>query len=172
MQQADHPEELLDLVDNDDNVIGTITRKEVYAQSIKNYRCVHAFIQNSEGKLWIPRRVSTKKLFPDALDFSIAGHVEAGETYEEALVKEAAEEVRLTLAPDDYQEVGYLTPYNSDVGVFQKVFLIKSDKTPAYDEAEFQSYEWLTPQEIVDRFAEGEAMKDDIPKLLELCGLL
>lgn len=172
MQQADNPEEILDLVDNDDNVIGTISRQEVYAQGIKNYRCVHAFIQNSEGQLWIPRRVGSKKLYPNALDFSVAGHVEAGETYEEALVKEAKEEVRLELVPNDYQEVGYFTPYTSEVGVFQKVYLIKCEETPAYDETEFQGHEWLTPQAVLERFAVGEAMKDDIPKLLRLCKLV
>ena len=60
IQEADHPEEILDLVDDNDVVIRPITREEVYAKGIKNYRVVHAFIKNREGGLWIPRRVATK----------------------------------------------------------------------------------------------------------------
>lgn len=172
MQQADTPEEFLDLVDDTDVVIGTISRRDVYAQGLKNYRVVHAFIKNSQGQLWIPRRVATKKLYPNALDFSIAGHVEAGETYEEALLKEAREEVRLELSPADYTEIGYFNPHHDAVGVFQKVYLILSDETPQYDTAEFQSSEWLYPGEIIERFAAGEVMKDDIPKLVRLCGMV
>lgn len=171
IQEADSPEEILDLVDDHDNVIDTITRKEVYAKGIKNYRVIHAFIKNSEGRLWIPRRVSTKKLYPSALDFSIAGHVEAGETYEEALFKEAMEEVRLDLCSVDYKKVGYMNPHKDSVGVWQKVYEILSDDTPDYDDNEFSESEWLFPIEVVKRYEAGELMKSDIPVVIKHCYL-
>lgn len=170
-QEADAPEEILDLVDNQDNVVGQATRKDIYAQGLHNYRVVHAFIKNSQGQLWIPKRVASKKLYPDALDFSVAGHVESGETYEKALIKEAVEEVRLALTPTDYREIGYFWPQRDDVGVFQKVYEINSDATPDYDANEFASYEWLLPREIIERHRSGIAMKSDLPRLVQLCYL-
>ena len=81
-RETDSPKEILDLVDEKDTVIGTLSRKEVYEKGLKNFRVVHAFIINYEGKIWTPRRTPSKKLFPNGLDYSIAGHVTSGETYE------------------------------------------------------------------------------------------
>lgn len=170
-RESDHPEELLDLVDQKDNVIGSVTRKQVYAEGLRNYRVIHAFIINSEGKLWIPRRVSTKKLYPNGLDYSIAGHVESGETYTEGLIKEAAEEANLDLNKVEYQEIASFNPHTHDVHCFQKVYEIKSDKAPDYNKDDFSGYEWLSPTEIIERFESGETGKEDIPEVVRLCYL-
>lgn len=49
-RETDNPEELLDLVDEHDNVIGTASREKIYAEGLRNYRVVHAFIVNSAEK--------------------------------------------------------------------------------------------------------------------------
>lgn len=169
--EADHPEEVLDLVDENDQVIGSMTRKEVYAEGLRNYRVIHAFIVNSEGKLWIPRRVSTKKLYPDGLDYSIAGHVESGETYEEGLIKEAREEVNIDLTKTPYKEIASFNPLTHRVHCFQKVYEIRSDEAPEYNPDDFSGYEWLSPTEIISRFQSGEIGKVDIPEVVRLCYL-
>jgi isopentenyldiphosphate isomerase len=167
-REIDHPEEILDLVDENDNVIGTETRGEIYTKGLRNFRVVHALIRNSEGKLWIPRRVSTKKLYPNGLDYSIAGHVESGETYDEALHKEAREEANLDLSQISYQELGRFNPHQHGVYCFQAVYEIQSDAAPDYNKEDFSEAIWLTPEEIVKRHEAGEAMKEDIPILLKL----
>src|SRR5437764_660506 len=88
-------DEMLDLVDGTDTVIRSALRSEVYAKSLKYLRAANAFIVNSRGELWIPRRVATKKIFPLCLDMSIAGHVSSGETYDETFARETMEEVNL-----------------------------------------------------------------------------
>lgn len=170
-RQADHPEEILDLVNEQDEIIGSLTRKEIYAQGLRNYRVVHAFIVNDEGKFWIPRRASTKKLYPNGLDYSIAGHVESGETYEEALLKEASEEVGLDLSTIPYKEVGRFNPYTDQVHCFQRVYEITANEVPNYNRDDFSGFEWLTAQEILDCFSNGEVGKDDIPEVIRLCYL-
>lgn len=170
-READHPEEMLDLVDENDTIIGSTTRKEVYAQGLQNYRVVHAFIINSEGKLWIPRRSASKKLYPNGLDYSIAGHVESGETYDEALVKEAREEVNLDLEKIPYKEVARFNPHTNNVHCFQRVYEIVSDTAPEYNRDDFSGYEWLTPKEMRERHEAGELMKSDILEALRVCYL-
>lgn len=169
--KANHPEEVLDLVDDNDKVIGQLSREEIYKQGLKNYRVVHGFIKNAEGKLWIPRRVSSKKIYPSALDFSIAGHVESGESYEEALFKETIEEVNLDLNVVPYIEIAYLDPKKHSVGLFQKVYEIKLDEAPNYNPDDFSGYEWLSPEEVVIRAEAGENMKSDISAVIKLCYL-
>lgn len=170
-RETDHPEEMLDLVNEQDEVIGSVTRKEVYDKGLRNYRVVHAFIKNSEDKLWIPRRGSTKKLYPDGLDYSIGGHVESGETYDEALHKEAREEAGLDLTTIPYQEIARLNPYTHNVHCFQYVYEILSDTAPNFNTDDFSGYEWLSPNEIIERFENGETGKEDIPEVLRLCYL-
>jgi len=146
-READHPEEVLDLVNENDEVIGSTTRKDIYAQGLRNYRVIHAFIINDEGKLWIPRRVGSKKLYPNGLDYSIAGHVESGETYTEGLIKEAKEEVGLDLTKTPYKEIGRFSPHMHAVHCFQHVYEISSNEVPDYSHDDFSGFEWLPPKE-------------------------
>jgi isopentenyl-diphosphate delta-isomerase len=169
LMQADHPEEILDLVNEHDEVIGTETRKEIYAQGMRNYRVIHAFIVNDEGKLWIPRRVSYKKLYPNGLDYSIAGHVESGETYEQGLIKEALEEVGLDLTTIPFKEIGRFNPHTYDVHCFQRVYEISTNEVPNYNHDDFSGFEWLSPQEVIERYENGESGKEDIPEVIRLC---
>jgi len=90
-------DELLDLVNEFDQVIGQEYRSNVYKNQLKYTRVVNAFIVNSKGQLWIPRRTAHKELFPSALDVSVGGHVSASENYETAFWREAQEELGLDI---------------------------------------------------------------------------
>lgn len=67
-------DELLDLVDVNDSVIGQIWRSKSdrLANSQEGYiRAATALIQNSKGELWIPRRTKDKRIAPLGLDSSM-----------------------------------------------------------------------------------------------------
>lgn len=55
--------EILDLVDDNDKVIGQIKRADAYDLKYEtgHLRASEVFIVNSEGKLWIPVRTAHKK---------------------------------------------------------------------------------------------------------------
>jgi isopentenyldiphosphate isomerase len=92
-------DELLDLVNDNDQVIGQELRSVIRATNqLHRIRAVWLFLKNKEGKLWIPRRAATKKSHPLALDGSVVGAVSAGETYEQALEREAFEEIGMQIA--------------------------------------------------------------------------
>ena len=67
--------ELLDIVSEEDVVIGEMERADVYAQGLSSFRVINAFIINDAGQLWIPRRHPSKRLCPLHLDASVGGHV-------------------------------------------------------------------------------------------------
>ena len=52
-------DELLDLVNEQDQVIGCRERGEIYKEGLTNFRVVNAFLVNDAGQLWIPRRTAT-----------------------------------------------------------------------------------------------------------------
>ena len=161
-------DEFLDLVDESDNVVSKKRRSEVYAENLSNFRVINAFLINSAGKLWIPRRTATKRVFSLCLDTSLGGHVESGETYEDAFERELKEELNLDKKEIDFRELGKLTPGKHGVSAFMKVYEIKSDVTPSFNKNDFVEYFRLSPQELFQKLDGGEKSKDDLPKLVKI----
>lgn len=161
-------DEFLDLVDNDDNVVGKKKRSEVYSEHLSNFRVINAFLVNSSRKLWIPRRTAAKRIFPLCLDMSLGGHVESGETYENAFKRELKEELNLEMEDINFRELEKLTPQKHSVSAFMKVYEIKSDVTPNFNKDDFNEYFWLSPKELFQKLDGGDKSKDDLPKLVKI----
>lgn len=159
-------EEILDIVDRNDVVIDQQPRSEVYRLGVCQFRVVNAFLINSAGELWIPRRSPNKRLFPSALDTSMGGHVAAGESYDMAFFRELAEELTLDAHTIPYQYLGSLNPYDHGTSAFMRVYAIHTDDVPNYNREDFVEYYWLTPQALLDRLAAGEPSKGDLPKIV------
>lgn len=160
-------DELLDLVDEQDRVIGQKRRSEVYAEKLRNIRVVNAFVINSKGELWIPRRTAGKRSYPLALDMSMGGHVESGETYEETFVRELKEELNLEASQCNPRLLGYLTPHTHDISAFTKAWELRQDEPPRYNPDDFTEYFWLTPAALFQRLHDGDISKSDLPKLIK-----
>lgn len=167
--------EILDLVDNEDNVIGTINR-DTFQDSLEagkplgNIRVTDGFLQNSRGQLWIPRRTANKRLAPNGLDFSVGEHVQASETYQQAILRGFKEELNLNLKPADLEFRIVLK--HDDISVFSAVFVYKTDKTPEYNPDDFSDFEWLTPKEVVTKIEAGDLAKPNLlPTLRSVFGV-
>ncbi len=161
-------DEYLDLVNEQDEVIGKKLRSEVYAGNLSNFRVINAFVVNTRGELWIPRRSARKRIFPLCLDMSVGGHVESGETYDEAYRRETMEEIAVDIDAVTQRLIGHLTPHEHHVSAFMNVYEITLDTVPNYNRDDFIEYFWLTPQAFYERLTQGEKTKDDLPKLIEL----
>jgi len=161
-------DELMDVVDRNDNVIGQSLRSEIYTMKSPGFRVINAFIVNGEGKLCLPRRADTKKLFPLCLDTSVGGHVKSGETYEAALFREAKEETHLDLNLVSWRNLGYLTPWTHGTSAFMKVYEIWVDTAPRFNPDDFVAFYWLYPHEVMRRLATGDRAKDDLPIIISV----
>ncbi|MDJ0736099.1 MAG: NUDIX domain-containing protein [Nostocaceae cyanobacterium] len=161
-------DEIIDIVNEKDIVIGQKKRSEIYLQGMVNFRVVNAFLCNCAGEIWLPRRSASKKIFPLCLDMSMGGHVETGETYEDAFKRELQEELNLELHRVNYHLLGYLTPYKHHVSAFMKVYEISTDTTPDYNRDDFVESFWLKPQAAYNKIQSGEAAKSDLPKLIHI----
>ncbi|MFA5999092.1 MAG: NUDIX hydrolase [Candidatus Babeliales bacterium] len=159
-------DEILDLVSTDDMVIGQLPRSEVYAQKLSNFRVVNAFVINDQGQLWIPRRTKTKRIFPLCLDASMGGHVESGETYEQAFKRELYEELGLDANSIAYEMIGKLNPHDHGTSAFMQVYVIRLNQVDAYNTQDFCGYFWLSPQECIERLNSGDTGKGDLLKMI------
>ncbi|PBC71463.1 isopentenyldiphosphate isomerase [Streptomyces sp. TLI_235] len=88
-------EELLDVVDAQDQVVGTATRAEVYRDGL-THRCVFILVRDPQGRIFVHRRTDSKLFAPGAYDCFVGGVVGSGESYAEAAVREAEEELGVT----------------------------------------------------------------------------
>jgi isopentenyldiphosphate isomerase len=84
--------ELFDVVDEHDRVLRRETRAEVHRQRLL-HRAVHVLVFNSGGAVYLQRRSAKKDTYPHRWTTSCSGHVDAGEDYETAVVRELAEEL-------------------------------------------------------------------------------
>lgn len=158
-------DEWLDLVDENDTVIGKKLRSEVHAEKLKNYRAINVFIRNSKGELWIPRRTAHKQLYPLGLDFSCAGHVESGDSYEKTLKKEVMEELNIDTDSVQVRFLGKTTPKDG-TSCFQMNYEIESDETPNYNPDDFFESFWLVPEEVVRLVEDGDISKSSLVPLI------
>ncbi|NJN79937.1 MAG: NUDIX domain-containing protein [Anaerolineales bacterium] len=85
-------EELLDLVNEDDVVIGKETRRKIHELGLW-HRGVHVFLFTSDGKMLIQKRSADRASSPFMLDCSVSEHVQSGETYVQAAIRGMKEEM-------------------------------------------------------------------------------
>ncbi len=166
----DQPDELLDLVNSRDEVVGTIRREEIptLEQTGKGYvRAVGVFLVSSEGKLWIPRRQHHKKIAPDGLDFSAAEHVGRGETYDAAALRGLGEELAIDADSAKLTFVGTVKPF-AGLPYFHPVYTYPCDEVPRFSTDDFSSYEWLTPAEVKQKLQAREQAKEVLLPAIQL----
>ena len=161
--------EILDLVNDFDVVIAQIPRDDSWDKNARGgyVRVINAFVKNAKGQLFIPRRSSSKRVFPNALDMSVGGLVQTGESYLEAFKRETLEELNLDVDSLVWREVAYFSPIITGLSAFMKVYVIELEETPKFNPDDFSEFFWLTPLELKTRILRGDAAKDDLLELVE-----
>src|SRR5215475_1906871 len=91
-------DEILDIVDENDQVIGQSPRGEAYARGLR-HRCAFILARDAAGRVFVHRRTATKLVFPSLYDMFVGGVVGAGESYDDAALREAEEELGVSGLP-------------------------------------------------------------------------
>ena len=92
----DNNQELFPLVDEEGNIIGAATRGECHSGSRLLHPVVHLHVFNSRGELYLQKRPAWKDIQPGKWDTAVGGHVDLGESVEQALRREVREELGIT----------------------------------------------------------------------------
>ncbi len=90
-------EEIFDVVDEHDVVMGWAPRSEVHRRDLC-HRAVHVLIFNHRGEVFLQQRSLSKDNWPGVWDSSSSGHLDSGESYDDCCIREVREELGLALA--------------------------------------------------------------------------
>lgn len=165
-------DELLDLVNKDNEVVGTVMREEHHANVEKYnvrgqyWRGVAAFVINESNEIWVPRRQPWRKVAAAGLDFSMAEHVKSGESHIEGAVRGMDEELDLQVTNGQLEKV--VENLFEEFGCLMYIYLYRSNQDPNYSTDDYQSAEWLSIDEFIAKLREpGEKYKSGLPLALE-----
>lgn len=89
-------DEIFPLVDVSGQVTGQATRSECHNGSKLLHPVIHLHVFSKNGELLLQKRSMNKDIQPGKWDTSVGGHVNFGETTEEALFREAYEELGIS----------------------------------------------------------------------------
>lgn len=92
----DNKQERFPIVDEEGHVLGSILRSEAHDGTKILHPVVHLHLFNKEGDLYLQKRPDWKDIQPGKWDTATGGHIDYGESVEEALVREVREELGVT----------------------------------------------------------------------------
>ena len=149
----DNQQELFPVVDEQGNILGSITRGQAHDGTKILHPVVHLHVFNSRGELYLQKRPEWKDIQPGKWDTAVGGHVDFGENVQQALLREVREELGIT----DFEPVC--------LGTY--VFESKREKelvyvnTTVYDgiirpsSDELDGGRFFSPEEIKEKMGQG-----------------
>lgn len=134
-------EELVDIVDDADRVIATVTRAEMRARRLQ-HRSVGVAVMSTDGRLLIHRRSDDKDIWPGWWDIAAGGVVASGETYDDAARRELSEE--LGIMDGDLQYVGQARFADEQLAALFHLYRVVHDGPFSFDDGEIVEIRWVT----------------------------
>lgn len=105
----DTSDELFYWVDENDTVLGQITRKEAHSGSMKLHRSIGILLLNEKNEMLFQKRSEKKDLDGGLWTYAVGGHVEFGKDYAETAQRELYEELGIRASLQFTQKFTYNT---------------------------------------------------------------
>jgi isopentenyldiphosphate isomerase/intracellular septation protein A len=159
------------LVDEKGIIIGKATRKEVHRGPGKLHPVIHLHLINSKGEIYLQKRSFNKDTEPGKWDTSVGGHVDLGETIEQAVIRETLEELNISgIRPVPLVQYKWETAIESEL-VFS--FTALYNATPVHNKNEIDDGRFWTIHEIRKNLGTGvftPNFENEFPLLLKAIG--
>jgi isopentenyldiphosphate isomerase len=145
-------EEIFDVVNERDEVIGQAPRKEVHARGLW-HRAIHVLVFNSRGEVFLQKRSLKKDIAAGKWDSSSSGHLDTGEDYDASAVRELREELGLKLAQPP-QRLFKIEACQETGWEFCWIYRGASDGPFTLHPEEIETGDWFTPEAVSKWVAE------------------
>jgi len=142
-------QEILVLVDEKDNEIGTDTRENCHLGKGRRHRAYVVFLFHN-GKLLLQQRSRLKTLWPGAWDVSFTSHVYPGESYEQAARRKGMQELGASFGPlkDVYSFVYFAPQGKYSENEFCRLMVGEFDGRAKPNPDEIMAVRWTTLDEL------------------------
>lgn len=154
-------DEVLDIVDDDDRVVGQAPRGEAYALGLR-HRCVFIQARDAEGRVFVHRRTPTKLVFPSLYDMFVGGVVGAGEEYDDAALREAEEELGVSGLPRPDFLFKFLYDNGAGQSWWSAVYEVRCDLPVRPQVEEVAWHDFLPDEEVERRLADWTWVPDGL----------
>lgn len=154
-------DEILDIVDENDQVIGQAPRGEVYARGMR-HRAVFVLVRDGEGRIFVHRRTATKLVFPSLYDMFVGGVVGTGESYDGAALREAEEELGVSGLPRPVPLFKFLYDDGGGRSWWSAVYEVRCEVAVDPQVEEVAWYGFLSEEEVEGRLGEWEWVPDGV----------
>ncbi|MFE7654179.1 NUDIX hydrolase [Streptomyces bottropensis] len=154
-------DEILDIVDEGDRVIGQVPRGEAYARGLR-HRAVFVLVRDGGGRVFVHRRTDTKLIFPSLYDMFVGGVVGAGESYDDAALREAEEELGVSGLPRPAPLFRFLYDDGAGRTWWSAVYEVRCELPVDPQAEEVAWHGFLTEAEVERRLGEWEWVPDGV----------
>lgn len=149
--------DLLPVVDDHDNYVQALPRREVHLRRLK-HRAVHIVVVNSKDEILLQRRSMKKDNYPGWWDISVGGHVDVGEEYDQAARRELREEQGIAGAP--LAEVARIEAQERTGWEFVRVYECRHDGDVQPNADEVSEVRWVPARLVLEQFGEDAPTAD------------
>lgn len=150
-------QELVVLVDNQGNSVGTAKKDEVHNANTPLHLGFSVYVFNKQGKFLLTQRAKSKKTFPGVWSNTCCGHPAPGEKTKDAVKRRLKEELGL-----EVKEIELILPdfrYRAQMGGVAEneicpVFVALVDQEPNRNPKEVESFKWVNWMDFIKRVEE------------------
>ncbi|MBI3379979.1 NUDIX domain-containing protein [Candidatus Gottesmanbacteria bacterium] len=122
MTTTDNQNEIFDIVDEDDNVVGQAKRGEVHKDKNLIHRSIGVAVFNGKGELFLQKRSMTKDTEPEKWTISCSGHVNSADTYANTARRELQEELGVDLVIKPFAKYICRAPHETEMVMLFKAY--------------------------------------------------
>lgn len=159
--------EWVDVVDDDDRVIATVTRAEMRSGRLQ-HRAVAIAVIGSDGRLLVHRRADDKDLWPGWWDLAAGGVVSAGESYLDAARRELAEELGIDVPADGFEPLGEGRFRDDAVALIAHGYRVVHDGPFRCVDGEIAELRWVSWDELDELRTTATFVPDSVALMLPL----
>jgi isopentenyldiphosphate isomerase len=153
-------DEIIDIVDEQDRVVGQARRAEAYERGLR-HRCAFVLVRDGRDRIFVHRRTAAKLVFPSLYDLFVGGVLGTGESYDEAALREAEEELGVSGLPQPEFLFRFLYE-DGPHSWWSAVYQVRCELPVSPQPEEVAWHGFLTEEELEGRLAQWPWVPDGL----------
>ena len=145
-------EEYFDVIDEFGNIIGKAIRKECHSNRSLAHRVVGVLVFNSRGELFLQKRSMNKDIQPGKWHTSASGHLDLGETFDQAVRREMKEELNINVPVKHIYDHWWRSKVETE---YVRTYICTYDGTIHFDPNEIEDRRFWSKEEIEENLGTG-----------------